>query len=238
MFASLLLIVLAAKPELPTLTQVETLARGYTGVEIEAEMQSPSVIPIQFRISPQGYFWAKYPTSEMFITAQETITWMPDRKEFSKSKGEDINPLPIGFHTMWPGPGDRFEQIGSTIEAPFGGRVCAKMVCKSGLPYLVDLFVDQATLIPTGTRVSYNGTVYETVYKKVKIGALDPKLFVFRPPTGAKPSGTRSPNLMLIKPGSKLEPFRGSDLNGTNLSSTKLLKANPKGLVLNFWFSS
>jgi len=236
MIAPLVLFALIAD-EPPTLAEVEARVRTMPGVTIASEMQSPSVVPIEFKIGREGRFWAKYPTSEMYISVKETITWMADRKEYAKAPNTEGNPLPVGFHTLWPGA-QSYRQIGLTEVAKFFGQDCFKITCQGSEPYSIDLFIDQSTKLPKGTRVQFNGTTYEMLYKSVKVGAIDPKLFIFQPPQGSKPAGGQNPDLKLIKPGAKLDGFAGVDLKGRALSAATLKKQFPKGLILNFWFSS
>ena len=74
--------------------------------------------------------------------------------------------------------------------------------------------------------------------KQVKIGPILRSLLTFKPPTGAKVATQRTPDALLIKPGSRLASFSGKDLAGKTLSGQQLMKQHSKGLVLNFWFSS
>ena len=130
---------------MPTLTDIESRSAAYPGVQIEAEMKSPSVVPMSFRISPEGLFWAKYPTSEMYITPKETVTWMPARNEYARVSNSEGNPCPVGFHSMWPLSTDTYKQVGTTSEAEFFGTSSYQLVIKGSADYNINLFVDRST---------------------------------------------------------------------------------------------
>jgi peroxiredoxin len=235
---NLLVATLIGSYQLPTLSEIETKVSAYPGVQIEAEMRSPSVVPMSFRISPEGLFWAKYPTSEMFVSPAETLTWMPERKEYVQTKNSEGNPCPLGFHSLWPSKSGGYKQLGDATETDFLGRKSYCLTIQGEQPYQVQLFVDQTSRIPIGTRVMHNGTLYEMYYKDVKVGKVAKSLLTFKPPKGAKVAGPQRPDASLIKPGSKLSTFSGTALDGKKLALKSLLKTHAKGLVLNFWFSS
>lgn len=221
---------------LPNIDDVYKRVEGFSGVEINAEMVRPSNVPMTFKISRAGWMSARYPTSVEFIGPVDTVTWMPDRREYSKRKREAGSPVPSGFEPLWPGA-KRLIQASPTKEAEFQGQPCYQMDCKSEQPWVIQLFVDKANLYPKGSRVDLNGTTYEIVFKTVTVRRMDPKHLRFVPPKDARESQGGNPNDRLIKPGKKLADFSALDLKGVKVTLRSLLKGKD-GLVLNFWFSS
>lgn len=238
MIANFVAHVLFNQSSKPTIADIDARVQKFVGVEIEAEMTSPSTVPMTFRIAPNGRFWAKYPTSEMFVNPRETITWMAERKEYAQAKNSEGNPCPVGFHAMWPGGAGQYKQLGETTEVEYNGKPHFALDLKGDQPYTVRLFVDPETGLPAGTKVSLQGTSYEMSYRKVTVKELKPSLLEFVPPKGSKPAGNNRPDAQLIKPGAKLPTFSGKDLNGKAIASNRLFAKSTKGMVLNFWFSS
>ncbi|MBS1719048.1 MAG: TlpA family protein disulfide reductase [Armatimonadetes bacterium] len=226
--------VLLAKP---TLNDLNTKVRQFPGVIVESEMTSPSVVPMTFKVSPSGLMVAKYPTTEQFYSKDEVVTWMPDRREYSRAKPEDLNPLPVGFHALWAGGETEYKQVGETKDASFAGKSCYEMDLAAKGGYTIHLFVEQANLMPKGTRVELNGTTYESVYKSVTVGKLDEKTLRFQPPKDSRPAGKFDPSSTLIKPGTKLTDFAAKDGMGKKWKLSSLLSSH-RGVVLNFWFSA
>lgn len=230
-----LLSLILARPV--TLDAVYAKVRTLPGVEINAEMVRPSTVFITFRIAPGGRLWAKYPTSEDFITQKEKVTWMPDSRQFARSKPEPVNPLPGGFEAMWP-DGDLLTAAGVPQEATFANQTAVKIPCKpaSG-DYTIELFVNPATLLPMGTVATANGTTFEIRYKSLKVRAIPPKALTFTAPTDARPYSPEPPGAKLLKPGAKVDFILGKDADGKPLS-VKMLMVGKRGMVLNFWFSA
>jgi thiol-disulfide isomerase/thioredoxin len=196
----------------------------------------PSVIPMEFKIAPGGYLWAKYPTSEQFISLKESITWMPERREFSKSKPEEINPVPAGFEPMWPN-GAVLKQAGEPKEARFQGKAAVEIPCDGPLGIKVRLYVSPDSLLPMGSIATSGGTEFEMHYKQVWTDPIAPASLRFVPPKDARPYVNRPPDANLIKPGAVLAPFTGKDAAGQAQSLKTLLKGK-KGALINFWFTS
>lgn len=233
---ALLSLVFAQSPA-PTLKDVEAKISTLPGVEIVSEMISPSVVPVTFKISPKGSFYSKYPTSEMFITPEKSLTWMPDRREYSETKAEESNPLPVGYHTLWANGKNTYRQTGQTSRSTFNGFDCWQIPCKGKDDYTINLYVEKSTLLTRGTKVELNGTVYEMIHRKITVRTIAPAELTFQKPKDARPAGKFDPAESLIKPGTKLTNFSAKDTSGKNINSSELLKKH-KGIVLNFWFSS
>lgn len=221
---------------LPTLADVEAKVKVLPGVEIFSEMVSPSVVPVHFKCSPEGYFWAKYPSSEDFVGPKSHVTWIPDRREYSEQPNEPGNPLPVGFDALWPGK-PTYRQTGPTEEARFHERDCYKIPCKGDAGYTIQLYVDRATLLPRGTRVELNGTTHEMVHKTVNVRKMPAEWLQFKKPADARPAGKFDPTESLIKPGTSIGDFTAADTAGRKTSLKGLMKGK-SGLVLNFWFSA
>ncbi|MEQ1823144.1 MAG: TlpA disulfide reductase family protein [Fimbriimonadaceae bacterium] len=218
-----------------TLEDVYRKVRPLPGVVIEAEMVSPTVQPMTFKISPEGYFWAKYQTTESFETKDLNTTWMPSSREYSTAKPEVKNPCTAGFDCLWPG-GPVMRQVGDTGSELFHKRDCWVLPCKGDFAHTVQLFVEKASLMPYGTRVDLNGTRYEMVFKSVEVKKLDSKHMRFLPPRGAKVFDPKRGIPKLIAAGSKLRAFEAEDFDGRRHTLKSMLKGN-KGLVFNFWFA-
>ena len=231
------LLFLFTSQDLPTLADVNARVQRLPGVELRSEMVRPSVVPVTFKISPRGLQWAKYPTTEQFTSRTADVVWMPDRREFATNKPEETNPLPVGFHTLWPVSRDAYRQIGPTSEATFHGFQCYVLPCKGEADYTIQLFVNKDNLLPRGTRVELSGTTYEMVHRTVLPREMDDRFLQFRPPADARPAGKHDPAASLIKPGTKLKRFQAKDAAGQEWSLQSLLRQR-QGAVLNFWFSS
>lgn len=231
MFALTCLLLLQAPP---TLKDVYALVRKMPGVEIHAEMASPTVQQVLFKISTTGLMWVRYSTSEEFVGLDKTTTWMPGAMQYSVRKNEGPNPVPAGFDCLWPGAAI-LTQTGDATPEAFYGKDCFRLPCKGDAAYTINLFVEKGTLMPFGTRVELNGTTYEMVYRSVKVAPQDPKLLTFRPVKGAKPYKP-GPIPQLVKPGTKLRTFEAKDFGGKKHTLASLLK-DGRGLVLNFWFA-
>ena len=222
--------------DLPKLEDVYAKVKQFPGVVIHAEMVTPSVVPMTFKISPQGAMWAKYPTSEEFIGLKRKTTWMPDRRQYAESVNEPGCPTPVGFEVMWPGA-QLPTQISPTTMAEFQGRSCLQMDLHADADYVIHFYVDPMTLTPYGTKVETGGTTYTMVFKSVEVRPLSAVALGFKPPADAQPAGKFDPMAKLVKPGAKLKDFSAADFRGQKHSLTSLLKGK-RGLVLNFWFSS
>lgn len=223
--------------ERPTLGEVNARVQRMPGVELRSEMVRPSVVPITFKISPRGHQWAKYPTTEQFTSRTADVVWMPDRREFSTAKAEQANPLPVGYHALWPVARDSYRQVGPTTEATFHGFHCYVLPCKGQEDFTIQLFVEKANLLPRGTRVELGATTYEMVHRTVLEREMDDRFLQFRPPADARPAGKFDPAASLVKPGTKLKGFQAEDAAGQRWNLQSLL-AQRRGAVLNFWFSS
>lgn len=220
----------------PPLTDILTKTGKLPGVIVKVEMISPSVVPIEFRIAPGGKLMAIYPTSVQYNTPEQWIVWMPDRREYSVQKSERGNPLPAGFDMLWPGD-DINQQTGPATSITFEKKLCFAYPCKTKSGQAFDLFVDQANLMPYGTRAKANGNTYEMVYRSITIKTFGKKDLDFVPPPDARIPKPGEPRPDLIKTGSKLQSFSATDQTGKKHSLDSLMK-DKKGLVLNFWFSS
>jgi thiol-disulfide isomerase/thioredoxin len=232
--AMLLLLTIAISSTV-TLDSVYEKVKTFPGVEISAEMVRPSSIAMTFKIAPGGRYWAKYPTTEDFTSLKERVTWMPDRRQFARSKPEEGNPLPAGFEPLWPG-GALSKPNGEPTETTFAGKSAVELPCISGAQPL-SLFVDRTSLIPLGTIASAGGKTYEMHYNAVKIAPISPLALTFVPPADARPFSAEPPDAKLVKKGASVKPFTAADFDGKPVRSAQLLKGS-KGLVLNFWFSA
>lgn len=219
-----------------TLEQVYARVRKLTGVTIKAQMVRPSSIPMEFKIARGGGLYAKYPTSEMYISLADQVTWMPDRREFVKEKREAGNPLPAGFEILWPQE-PLLQPNGKPQTATFAGKPTLEIPCKAAQGHTVLLYVDPKSLLPVGSLATANGTEFELRYISVRETPLAPKDLTFQPPADAKPFSGAPPDSQLIKAGAKLPIFRGRDASGKPLSYEAISKSS-HGLVLNFWFSA
>lgn len=219
----------------PTLKEVEAKIRTLPGIELHSEMVRPSVVPMHFKISPKGYYWAKYPSSEEFIGPTKRVTWIPDRREFTEEKPEPGNPLPVGYDCLWPGDAT-YQQSGETTFEKFHDWQCLKIICKGAQPHTIELFVEQGSLLPRGTRVELNGTTYEIVHKTISIRDLSTDWLQFRKPSDARPAGKYDPAANLIKPGTALPDFLVNDLLGRKFQLKE--SVGKSGAVINFWFSA
>lgn len=226
-----------AQTTAPTLKDVEAKIATLPGVEIVSEMISPSVVPVTFKISPKGSFYSKYPTTEMFVTPDKALTWMPDRREYADAISEDENPLPVGYHSLWPRGKDIYRQTGQTSSSNFNGFDCWQIPCKGKDDYTINLYVEKASLLTRGTKVELGGKIYEMVHRKITVRTIAPAELTFQKPKDARPAGKFDPAESLIKPGTKLTSFTAKDTSGKSINSSELLKKH-KGIVLNFWFSS
>lgn len=230
------LILQLSQAQLPRLEDVEAKVSALPGVELFAEIVSPSVIPIHFKLSPKGLLWTKYPTTESFIEGKKNTTWMPDRREYAESNSNEDNPLPVGYHSLWAGS-KPYRQIGDSSNESFNGVDCVKIPCRGSGEYTIDLFVEKASLLPRGSRVTLNGQVHEIFYKRVEVREMKTEWLRFRKPLDARPAGKFDPIKSLIKPGTKLTGFRAKDFLGNDHTLTSLFKGS-SGLVMNFWFSA
>ncbi len=222
----------------PGLDDVAAKVKAMPGVEIQAEMVSPSVIPITFRIARDGLFYAKYPASEQYTDKENETTYFADRQEYATTRRRPGNPLPVGFEALWPDQTDACRQVGPATEAPFYDWACYQIPCKGAAEHIVNLFVDRDTLLPRGTRVELKGVRYETVYRTLRVAALERQQVVFVAPPDAHPAGEFNPLDVLIKAGAKLPPITGRDPSGNVVSVADLIGASGRGAVLNFWFSA
>jgi|GEM_PF-3872684 len=220
----------------PTLEDVYAKVRSLPGVEIKGEMAKPSVIALEFKVSPEGALWSKYPTSEAYLTQDGTVTWYPDRRQFAKGKPPEQNPLPAGFEPMWP-KGALLAQTGDTQASTFEGGSAWRIPCRATLVPQVELFVDKRTLLPMGVVSTLGGTAYETRYMSVKPTRFTKAALGFVPPKDAKPFVAVDPTANLIKPGATLTDFAGMDIDGKRRSLRDLLNGR-RGLLINLWFSA
>ncbi|RYG36981.1 TlpA family protein disulfide reductase [bacterium] len=220
----------------PTLDDVYRKTAALPGVELKSEMVSPSVIPMEFKFGPDGSLWAKYPTTEQFSTLEETITWMPDRRQFAKEKTRETNPLPVGYETMWPG-GKPQTQTGDAKTATFMGKEAWEIPCKGDLVADTKLYIDKGTGLPIGTIAQFNGATYETHHLSVKIVPHSKNSLRFVAPKDAKPYEKVDLGAKLIKPQTPMPPFEGRDEKGGRLNMKALLKGK-RGLLVNLWFSA
>lgn len=230
-----LISVLLTNQSLPTLDDVYNKVRAYPGVVIEAELLSPTSLPMTFRISPSGLMRVKYPTSEMYYGPEKTVTWMPDRRVFSESPNEPGCPVPCGFEPLWPGAKLRKQSAG-TSEASFQNKPCYSMITQGDEHYPVELFVARETLQPLGTKVDLDGKSYVLAFRSVKPSALETRSLRFVPPRDARPATTGDPNANIITVGAKLKEFSAVDFSGQRTTLKKLLKGK-RGLAFNFWFA-
>ncbi|MFT3867569.1 MAG: TlpA disulfide reductase family protein [Nibricoccus sp.] len=222
----------------PGLAEVAAKVKAMPGVEIEAEIVSPSVVPITFRISPDGFFYAKYPASEQYTDAVNKTTYFADRQEFSTQTRPPGNPLPIGFDALWPEQTEPNQQVGPTTETMFHDWACYQIPCKGTAGHVITLFVERETLLPRGTRVELKGVCYETVYRTVRVAAQGRERVSFFAPPNARPAGEFNPLGALIKIGARLPAVMGHDTRGDVVSLAELIGPSGKGAVLNFWFSA
>jgi thiol-disulfide isomerase/thioredoxin len=221
---------------LPSLKEVYERVARLRGAVIQAEMVRPSSVPMTFKIAPGGFFYAKYPTSEMYVSPREQVTWLPAKKEFTREKPEEGNPLPGGFEILWPG-GALLIAEGVAKQASFAGKPAVEVPCKAAAGHKVLLYVHPESLLPLGTIATAQGTEYELRYLSVVETPLSARELTFVAPQDARPfSGPPDPT-KLIKAGASLPRFQGTDFTGRPLSSAALAKGS-KGLVLNFWFSA
>lgn len=220
-----------------TLDQVYTKVKALPGVEIATEIVRPSSVAITFKIAPGGYFWAKYPTTEAFITPREHVTWMPDQRQYARSKPTEGNPLPPGFEALWPNRGGDLTPKDVSRETMFAGKEAFEIPCVAPQGHLVRLFVERASLLPLGSIATANGQVYELQYKSVKVVRISPASLTFTPSADAKLFNGERPDAKLVKPGTSLKPFKATDIDGKSISSAELT-GGQHGLVLNFWFSA
>lgn len=219
-----------------TLKQVYERVIKLTGVEIKAQMVRPSSIPMEFKIAPGSGYYAKYPTSEMYISRTDQVTWMPDRREFVKEKRRPGNPLPPGFEILWPQE-PLLQPDGKPHITTFADKSALEIPCKAVQGHTVLLYVNPKSLLPVGSLATANGNAYEMRYISVKEITLSPTDLVFNPPADAKPSNGAPPDSQLIKVGAKLPLFTGKDASGKPLNYEAISKSS-HGLVLNFWFSA
>ncbi len=222
----------------PTLDEVAAKVKAMPGVEIEAEMVSPSVIPITFRIAAEGFFYAKYPTSEQYADAENETTYFADRQEYTTKPRKPGNPLPVGFDALWPAKADGYRQVGPATESRFHDWACYQIPCRGDSGPLINLFVEQGTLLPRGTCVELKGTRYEIVYREVRVAAQDRQRVTFVPPATARPAGEFNPLAALIKVGGSLSSVTGHDPHGNVVSLADLIGPSGGGAILNFWFSA
>lgn len=234
MFASL--VALTLQTACPTLDEIYTKVAALPGVQLSGEMVRPSTVAMEFRIAPGGRLWARYPTSEQFISGGETVTWMPDRRQYAKEKQERGTPTPGGYESMWPG-GERMTATGTGAAAMFAGQAVWMIPCRSRVAAEVSLFVSKKSLLPIGTIAKAGGTTYEIRYQKVEVGPQPEKAFRFVPPADAKPYTPSDPTAKLPKQGDAMPAFAAKDLEGRATTLSALLKGR-KGLVVNFWFSA
>lgn len=222
----------------PSLDDVAAKVKAMPGVEIEAEMVSPSVIPITFRIAPEGFFYAKFPASEQYTDAVNKTTYFADRQEYATTPRPPGNPLPFGFDALWPDKTDPYRQVSPTTESRFYDWECYQIPCKGVAEQIVNLFVERDTLLPRGTRVELKGVRYETVYRTVRVTAQDRQRVTFVAPPNAQPAGEFNPLAALIKIGASLPAVTGHDTRGNEVSLADLIGPEGRGAILNFWFSA
>jgi thiol-disulfide isomerase/thioredoxin len=230
------LIAIATQGPAPTLDQVYAKVRALPGVHIQGEMVRPAVVRIEFKLAPGGAMWAKYPTSEQFITPSQTITWMPDRRQFSRAKTEQSTPTPVGFEAMWPGA-TKMTPLGDGKAALFADQEAWEIPCQSAVVPKFSFFVAKKTGLPLGSIATANGATYEIHYRTVKVVPISAQNLRFTPPSDAKPFVASDPTANLPKAGEALPSFRVKDYDGKVASLDALLKGR-KGLVLNLWFSA
>ncbi len=223
-------------PELPGLPQVYERVIKLKGVVIRGEMVRPSSIPMEFKIAPGGRFYAKYPTSEMYISRSEQVTWMPAKKEFAKAKREEGNPLPAGFEALWPG-GPNLIPDGASKSATFVGKPALEIPCKASMGHKVLLYVHPESLLPLGSIATAGGTEYEMRYVSVEERIVTDRELTFVAPRDAKAFSGPPDISKLIKIGSTLPAFQGADFNGRPLASAAISRQY-RGFMLNFWFSA
>jgi peroxiredoxin len=209
------------------------------GVAIECEMARPSNVPMSFRIAPKKdslgpRLWAKYPSSEQFISPKSTITWMPDRREYAEAVTEPGNPCPAGFESLW-GTEGWLTQTGPAVKATFQGRTALSIPCKAVLGHEVTLFV--ADGLPIGTIATAQGNTFEMVYRSVKVGSIPDVDTNFVLPKDARKSVPGQRPADLLPKGTKFPNFSGLSLKGKELKSVSLMKRQ-RGIVINFWFSA
>lgn len=221
---------------LPDLKQVYARIAKLKGVVIRAEMVRPSSVPMAFKIAPSGFFYAQYPTSEMYLSRTEQLTWMPSKKEYSRGKPEEGNPLPAGFEVLWPG-GALLHAEGVTRQTTFAGKPALELPCRAAMGHKVLLYVHPESLLPLGSLATSQGTEYEMRYLSVEEKPLSARELTFIAPPDAKPFSGPPDLSKLLKVGMKLPDFKGADFRGNPLDSRQLAKRN-RGLVLNFWFSA
>ncbi|MBB6051614.1 peroxiredoxin [Armatimonas rosea] len=221
---------------LPDLTQVYARIAKLRGVVIRAEMVRPSSVPMEFKIAPTGFFYAKYPTSEMYISRDEQVTWMPAKKEFSRGKPEDGNPLPAGFEILWP-KGALLRAKAATRQASFAGKPALELPCKAAMGHDVLLYIHPESLLPLGSIATAQGTEYELRYLSVEERPLTARDLTFIAPRDAKVFSSPPDLSKRIRVGTKLPAFTGTDFTGRSIDSRQVSKRH-RGLLLNFWFSA
>jgi len=219
-----------------SLKQVYERVARLQGVVITAEMVRPSSVAMQFKIAPGGRFYAKYPTSEMYLSPTEQVTWMAEKKEFSRTKPEPGNPLPAGFESLWP-DGAVLQETKPPQRTTFAGKPAVELSCRATAGHHVLLYVDPDSLLPQGSVATAQGTTFEVHYTTVQERSLTPAELTFVAPLDARPAGGGPDLSRLIKAGNSLPGFQGTDLSGRPLSLKTLLAQN-QGLVINFWFSA
>ncbi len=217
----------------PTYREIIAKVAANQGAVVHAEMISPSVVPIEWKIARRRLV-ATYPTSVQYYSPGKWTTWMPDRREYAVLKSED-NPVPLGFEGFWPSD-QSAPEAGPPTDAIFEKRACLEYPIKVG-SQAVSLFVDKKTLLPYGTRAKANGNTYELVYRSIEFRKMSDAELRFDPPADARVAKPGQPMPELIKSGTKLSDFQAMDQSGRRHSLSSLMKGK-KGLVLNFWFSS
>jgi peroxiredoxin len=225
----------------PTLADIYERVSKLPGVTFTAEMIRPASMSLSVRIAPGGYMWAKYPTNEQFVSVKESVTWFPDKKEYSRGPAPDYNPLFGGFEALWPA-GAKMEPAGNATETKFGNKdawaIPAKAAASDGVAgHAVTLYVDKTTLFPLGTLASANGQTYEMRYSSLDTRPVSPDALTFRVPKGALPYVARDPRSGLIARGANVPAFAAKDIKGKVVAGPAVGKTE-KGLIVNFWFSA
>lgn len=220
----------------PNLEQVYKRISKLKGVEIHAIMVRPSTVRMTFKIAPGGHFYAKYPTSESYISVTEQTSFLTDLRMYDTTPTEHINPLPSGFDNLWPG-GATLEQTQPSSNKSFAGKPAIEIPCKAPMGHQVSLYVDPKSLLPLGTTAIANGTTFEMQYTKVVERIINPSETTFIKPKDARKYSPSAPEAKLIRPGQQFPKINGIDLNGKAITATSL-STFKNGVVYNFWFSA
>jgi len=222
-------------PKSPTLDEVYRKVERLRGASLSAEVVRPMSVLMQARLAP-GFMRVKYPTSEQFVSLTETVTWLPDTREFVRGKAPESNPMLGGFEPFWPN-GGRLTPTGDATRAKFGDRDCWAFPAKAPQGHEVTLYVGTEDLLPAGTIAKAGGQEFECRYSRIDTRPISPTVLKFSPPRDARPYVPRDPRSGLVQPGGATPEVEGADLSGRTYRLRDALKGK-RGALINFWFSA